>query len=132
MQYKMLIDRDLGRELDLALAEDDLMTLPILMDFETWLGDNLQLRRPFITMLGIMGSTGNNCVMQFRNVICVFVGSAIPFLLRPAVDSDENFDRFNGGPYTLVGCCWVPTLINITNLEREIRGVFELYNIILV
>ncbi|KAN0105923.1 HET domain containing protein [Hyaloscypha variabilis] len=132
MYYKMLTDRGLDHELDQVLAEDYPTTLATMVDFQTRLGDNFQLRTPFITLLGIMGSTGNNCVVQFQDVICVFVGCAVPFLLRPAVDSDGNFDRFNGGPYTLVGCCWVPTAMNTDILEGERRGLFELYDITLV
>jgi hypothetical protein len=132
--YRMLTYRGAGSDDDLGpWSEADYpKMLATLVDFKTRLGDNFQLRRPFVTMLGIMGSTGNNCVVQLHDVICLFVGSAVPFLLRPAVDSDGNFDRFHGGPYTLVGCCWVPEFMGVDILEGERRGTLELYDITLV
>ena len=65
------------REVD--IPNDSAMTLRTLVDFTSAVGNNFELRRPFVTMLGQMGSTGNSCKVEYQDVVCVFVGSAVPY-----------------------------------------------------
>jgi hypothetical protein len=120
--YQLLTDREVD------IPNDSAMTLRILVDFTSAVGNNFELRRPFVTMLGQMGSTGNSCEVEYQDVVCVFVGSAVPYLLRPM----EPFDRSRGGPYSFIGCCWVPGFIDIDIAEGERRGPFELQDITLI
>jgi hypothetical protein len=50
--------------------------------------------------------------------VYVFVGSAMPFLLRP-VDQARGLYRF-------VGCCYVPGLVDLDMIEGQRKGFWEL------
>jgi hypothetical protein len=93
--HDMLTDR----ENELPLAGDSALIMRIVVDLQSILGSYCDFRRPFVTMLGQMGSTGTNCDVHFEDKVCVFVGSAVPYLLRP-VDQARSLYRF-------VGCCWL-------------------------
>jgi hypothetical protein len=118
--YDMLTDR----ENELPLARDSALIMRIVVNLMCTLGSHCDLRRPFVTMLGQMGSTGTNCDVHFMDKVCVFVGSAVPYLLRP-VDQARGLYRF-------VGCCWVPGLVDLDVVEGQRRGFWELQDITLI
>ncbi|KAJ9157254.1 HET-domain-containing protein [Pleurostoma richardsiae] len=118
--YDMLTDR----EKELPLAKDTALIMSTVVTLKTTLGSNFEYRRPFITMLGVMGSTGTNCDVHFQDQVCVFVGSAVPYLLRP-VDPEK-------GQYRFLGCCWVTDFIDMDIVEGVRRGYWELKDITLV
>jgi hypothetical protein len=77
--YDVLTDRD--REPSLS-GEAEAEALTSLLGC---LGMNMEYKRPFITILGIMGSTSASDI-RYEDVTCVFVGSRVPYVLRPATD----------------------------------------------
>ncbi|KAI1099338.1 heterokaryon incompatibility protein-domain-containing protein [Jackrogersella minutella] len=119
--YNQLTDR----EKELPLAKDSgAILMSIVTDLDATLGLYCDYRRPFVTMLGLMGSTGTNCDLRFGDLVCVCVGSGVPYILRP-VDQSKNIYRF-------VGCSWLPALVNLDLVEGERNGSWEIHDITLI
>jgi len=106
------------------LPTEDALVLRMLSDMTGHLGINGEYRRPFVTRLGQMGSTGTNCDLRHQDVVCLFDTCSVPCILRP-------FDR-SKGRYTFISCCWVPTLMNIDIVEGEANENSKLENITLL
>ncbi|KAI0378485.1 heterokaryon incompatibility protein-domain-containing protein [Hypomontagnella monticulosa] len=100
------------------------LALRAVVDLNSTLGINCDYRRPFITRSGQMGSTGTNCDIHLGDKVCVFVGSAVPYVLRP-IDVSEGLYRF-------LTCCWVSQLVELDLLDGERKGLWELQDITLV
>jgi len=106
------------------LPTEDALVMRMLSDMAGHLGVNGEYRRPFVTRLGQMGSTGTNCDLRHQDVVCLFDTCSVPCILRP-------FDR-SKGQYTFISCCWVPTLMNIDIEEGEANENSKLEDIILL
>lgn len=102
------------RENELLLARDSALIMRIVVDLKLTLRSHCDFQRPFVTMLGQIGSTSTNCDVHFENKVCVFVKLAVPYLLRP-VDQARGLYRF-------VGCCWVPGLVDLDMVKGQRRG----------
>ncbi|KAI2463397.1 heterokaryon incompatibility protein-domain-containing protein [Annulohypoxylon bovei var. microspora] len=116
--YDLLTDRK-----NKLSSKDSALLLSVVTDLDSTLGLNCDYRRPFVTMSGLMGSTGTNCDLRFGDQVGVFIGSGVPYLLRP-VDQTGSLYRF-------VGCCWLPGLINLDVVEVEKKGLWKLQDITL-
>lgn len=125
-------DRLLGRAVpsdgedrrSIPSAKDSGVVFRLVTELKTTLGSDFEYRRPFVTANGLMGSTGSNCGILFGDMLCVLVGCAMPFLLRP-VEGAEGVFRF-------VTCCFVPGLMDYDLFSGAARAVFDVEDICLV
>ena len=85
-------------------AMDSAIVMRLVTELKTMFGDEFECRRPFVTANGRIGSTGSSCRVMVGDVLCLLVGCAMPFLLRP-VEGSQGLFRF-------VTCCFVPGLMN--------------------
>lgn len=76
----------------------------LVIELKEIFGDEFECRRPFVTANGWIGSTGSSCRVLVGDVLCLLVGCAMPFLLRP-VEGTQGLFRF-------VTCCFVPGLMD--------------------
>jgi hypothetical protein len=118
--YDVLTDR----EQELSLSTE--ASLDALAELLGHFGMNMEYRRPFVTMLGIMGSAGASD-MRHEDVTCVFVGSRVPYVLRPV-----NGSLGSSLQCQFVGCCWAGGLVDIEAADGERLGLWELQDITLV
>ncbi|KAI1204607.1 heterokaryon incompatibility protein-domain-containing protein [Annulohypoxylon truncatum] len=118
--YDLVTDR----ENELPLARDPAFLMSVVASLDSTLGLNCDYRRPFVTVSGLMGSTGTNCDLRFGDQVAVLIGSGVPYLLRP-IDQTEGLYRF-------VGCCWLPGLINLDVVKGEKNGLWKVQEITLV
>lgn len=118
--YDLLTDRSKP----VPSASQSALAIRAVVDTTSQLGVNSNYRRPFITRSGHMGSTGTNCDVHLEDKVCVFLGSAVPYVLRP-VDVSKGLYRF-------VTSCWVPQLVDLDLLEGQRKGLWELQDITLL
>ncbi|KAI8957047.1 heterokaryon incompatibility protein-domain-containing protein [Daldinia sp. FL1419] len=95
-----------------------------VVDLNSKLGVHCDFRKPFVTASGLMGSTGANRDVYVGDQLCIFVGSAVPYILRPLDQSR--------GLYTFVSCCWVSELIDLYVSEGKHEEVWEPRDITLI
>ncbi|KAI1390503.1 heterokaryon incompatibility protein-domain-containing protein [Hypoxylon trugodes] len=114
----------MNHEDELPSATESALILRLVTDLDANLGLHCDFRRPFITRSGLMGSTGTSCDVHLEDKLCVFVGSAVPYLLRP-IDEAKRLYRF-------VTCCWVPGLLDLDLEEGQKRGLWKIQDITLV
>ncbi|KAI1463434.1 heterokaryon incompatibility protein-domain-containing protein [Daldinia caldariorum] len=105
-------------------VKDGPLIVRAMVDLQSKLGIHCNFRKPFITASGLMGSTGANREVQIGDRVCVFVGSAVPYILRPLSPSR--------GLYMFIACCWVPELVGLDVLGGQNEGLWELEDITLV
>jgi len=77
LHYDFLTNRENG----IPLAKDDTLAMCTLVNFKFQLGENCEMRRPFVTILGQIGFTGIGCDAKYENAVCAFAGSALPYIL---------------------------------------------------
>lgn len=85
-------------------AMDSAVVMRLVTELKAIFGDEFACRTPFVTANGWMGSTGSSCRVMVGGVLCLLVGCAMPFLLRP-VEGTQGLFRF-------VTCCFVPGLMD--------------------
>ncbi|KAI1475328.1 heterokaryon incompatibility protein-domain-containing protein [Daldinia eschscholtzii] len=113
-----------NRNRKVPTVRDGPLVVRAVVDLNSKLGINCDYRKPFIMASGLMGSTGANREVQIEDRVCVFVGSAVPYVLRP-VDKSR-------GLYKFISCCWVPEFIDLDVVDGERKGLWELQNITLI
>ncbi|KAI1805391.1 heterokaryon incompatibility protein-domain-containing protein [Daldinia bambusicola] len=118
--YDLLTNRN-GR---VPRVKDGPLIVRAMVDLHSKLGAYCDFRKPFITASGLMGSTGANREVQIGDRVCLFVGSAVPYILRPVSPSR--------GLYKFISCCWVPELIGLDVSGGQNGGLWELEGITLV
>ena len=124
-QYDRFVTRAQGGVLEtIPQAKDSAMVFRLLTELCTTLGDNLDYRKPFITVGGLMGSTGSNCRVTPGDVLCVILGCDMPFLLRPVEGTD--------GLFRFMTCCFVEGLMDYDFFEGEASSGFNIVNICMV
>ncbi|KAI0847202.1 heterokaryon incompatibility protein-domain-containing protein [Daldinia vernicosa] len=106
------------------LANDGPLIVRAIVDLNSQLGIYCNFRKPFVTASGLMGSTGSNRNVHIGDKLCVFVGSAVPYILRPVGRSKKL--------YQFVSCCWVPELIDLDMVEGQRKGLWQLQDITLI
>lgn len=105
-------------------AKESAVVFRLVTELKTTFGSDFEYRRPFVTANGLMGSTGSNCGILVGDVLCVLVGCAMPFLLRP-VEGTEGVFRF-------LTCCFVPGLMDFDLFGVAAKFVFDVEDICLV
>ncbi|KAI1454181.1 heterokaryon incompatibility protein-domain-containing protein [Annulohypoxylon moriforme] len=118
--YDLMTDR----ENKLPSDKDYAFLMSVITDLDSTLGLDCGYRRPFVTAAGLMGSTGTPCDLRLGDQVAAFVGSGVPYILRP-VDQTK-------GLYQFVGCCWLPGLVNLDIVEVEREGYWSLQDITLI
>ncbi|KAI2777993.1 heterokaryon incompatibility protein-domain-containing protein [Daldinia loculata] len=113
-----------NRNRRVPLMNDGPLIVRAIVDLNSKLGIHCNFRKPFITASGLMGSTGANRDVHIGDKLCVFVGSAVPYILRPVGQSREL--------YRFVSCCWVPELIDLDMVEGQRKGLWQLQDITLI
>ena len=119
--YDVLTDR----EQELYLSETEV--LDVAVGIGAQLGLHLEYRRPFVSELGTMGSTSANGEIRHGDVACLFVGSLVPYILRPVKGSLGSISHCQ-----FIGRCWVSGIVGVEADEGERRGLWELQDITLV
>jgi hypothetical protein len=124
VQMQMSHTYDLLTKTQGELPTEEPLLMRMLSDITSHLGINGEYRRPFITMLGQMGSTGTNCDLRRQDVICLFDTCSVPCILRP-------LNRLKS-QYSFISCCWVSTLMNIDIEEGKSHENSKFENITLL
>jgi hypothetical protein len=106
------------------LPTEDPLVMRMILNMMDHLGINGEYRRPFVTRLGQMGSTGTNCDLRHQDVVCLFDTCSVPCILRP-------LDR-SKGRYRFISCCWVTTLMNIDIEEGKTNENSKIETIVLL
>jgi hypothetical protein len=119
--YDVLTDR----EQELHLSQTD--ALNAVIELAAQLGCNLEYRRPFVSELGTMGSTSANGEIRHGDVVCLFVGSLVPYILRPVKGSLGSISHCQ-----FIGRCWVSGIVGVEAAKCERLGLWELQDITLV
>ena len=126
--YDVLLGRAVptedGDRRSIPPAKDSAIITRLVTELEMTLGSEFEYRRPFITANGLMGSTGSNCRVMVGDLLCVFVGCAMPFLLRP-VEGTQGLFRF-------MTCCFVPGLMDYDLFSEAAKSAFDVVDICMV
>ncbi|KAI0095924.1 heterokaryon incompatibility protein-domain-containing protein [Daldinia grandis] len=113
-----------SRNRKLPSVKDGPLIVRAIVDLNSKLGIHCNFRKLFITASGLMGSTGANRDVHTGDKLCVFVGSAVPYILRPVGQSKEL--------YQFISCCWVPELIDLDMVEGQRKGLWQLQDVTLI
>ncbi|KAI0884041.1 heterokaryon incompatibility protein-domain-containing protein [Annulohypoxylon maeteangense] len=118
--YDLMTDR----ENEIRTDKDYAFLMKIVTNFDSTLGLSCDYIRPFVTVSGLMGSTGTKSDLRSGDQVSILVGSGVPYILRP-VDQTRDLYKF-------VGCCWMPGLMDFDAVEGEREGYWKPHDITLI